>query len=250
MAVLDPSTSPVLAPATAPKKPSVFEDFIDIFYAPRQVFARRRDGEFLTALVVLTILVALFGYLFYNLLQPAFSAMTDRAIETARQKNPAIREEQLRAMRGFMEKSQAFGPVIAVPLAALVGALGIWIVAKFFDARQTFGQALTVSTYSMFPVLLAWVAMAAMSFVVPAEQVQGLQSYMLSPARFLDADTTNQGVLTALMRIEPFTIWGAYITAVGISETGNVSLGKGLGAAAVVWVLGTLVQAGPAALQG
>ena len=250
MAVLDPSTSPVLAPATAPKKPSVFEDFVDIFYAPRQVFARRRDGEFVAALVVLTVLVALMGYLFYNLLEPAFSAMTDRAIETARQKNPQIREEQLQSMRGLMEKGQAFGPIIGVPIAAILGAVGIWIVAKFFDARQTFGQALTVSTYSMFPILLAWVAMAAMSLVVPAEQVQGLQSYMLSPARFLDAGATNPGVLAALMRIEPFTLWGAYITAVGISETGNVSLGEGLGAAAVVWLLGTLAQAGPAALQG
>ncbi|MFL5582262.1 MAG: YIP1 family protein [Gemmatimonadaceae bacterium] len=249
MAVLDPSTSPVLAPATAPKKPSVFEDFVDIFYAPRQVFARRRDGEFFAALVVLTCLVALLGYLFYSLLEPAFSVMTDRAVAAALKKNPTLREEQLRGMRGLMEKGQAFGPVIGVPIAALLGAVGIWVVAKFFDARQTMGQALTVSTYSMFPMLLAWITMAALSFVVPADQVQGLQSYMLSPARFLDANTANPGLLAALMRIEPFTLWGAYITAVGISETGKISLKQGIGAAAVVWLLGTLFSAGPALLQ-
>jgi hypothetical protein len=249
MSVLDPSTSPVLTPVTAPKKPSVFEDFVDIFYAPRQVFARRKDGEFFAALVAVTLLTAGLAFLFYNLLEPAFVAMTDRAIAQMVQKNPQMKPEQLAGMRGFMEKSQLFGGIVGVPIAAFLGGLGVWLVGKFFDAKQTFGQALTVSTYSLFPVVLSWIVMAAMSFMVSPDSVQGLQSYMLSPARFLDADATNPGLLIALMRIEPFTIWGAYITAVGISETGNVSLNKGLGAAAVLWLIGTLISAAPQAMQ-
>lgn len=250
MPVLDPETSPVLAPATAPKQPSVFEDFIDIFYAPRQVFARRKDGEFFLALVVVTLLTAAMGYLFYNLLEPAFSAMTDHAVAMAMKKNPQLKEEQMRAMRGFMEKSQAFGPIIGVPIAAIVGGLVLWVVAKFVDAKQTVGQAMTVSTYSMFPLLLSWIVMAVMALLVPADHVQGLQSYMLTPARFLNADTTNPGIIQGLMRIEPFTLWSAYITGVGVSETGRVSLAKGLTAAAILWVLATLLTAGPALLQG
>jgi len=249
MAVLDPTTSPVLSPPTAPKQPSVFEDFVDIFYAPRQVFARRRQGEFFGALVAVSVLAGVLGFLFYNLLEPAYSAMTDRAVEQMLAKNPQMKAEQVAGMRGFMEKSQAFGPIIGVPISAFLGAIGIWIVAKFFDAKQTFGQSLTVSTYSLFPLLLLWISMAALSFLVAPESVEGLQSYMLSPARFVDADTANPGLLAGLMRIEPFTIWGAYITGVGISELGKVSLAKGLGAAAVVWILGTLLTACPASLQ-
>lgn len=249
MSVLDPSSSPVLSPATAPKKPSVFEDFIDIFYAPRQVFARRQDGEFFAALVAITLLTAGLAILFYNLLEPAYVAMTDRAVAQTMQKNPQLKPEQIAGMRGFMEKSQLFGGIVGVPIAAFLGGLGVWLVGKFFDAKQTFGQALTVSTYSLFPLLLSWIVMAALSFVVSPDSVQGLQSYMLSPARFLDANETSPALLVALMRIEPFTIWGAYITGVGISETGKVSLGKGLGAAAVLWVIGTLMTAGPAAMQ-
>lgn len=249
MAVLDPATSPLLDPVTAPPKPSVFEDFIDIFYAPRQVFARRRDGEFFLALVALVVVMGVFGALFYNLLAPGYDAMADMTIAQARAKDPRINDDAARAMRGFIEMTAKFGAVVFLPLAALLGALGIWIVGKFFDATHTFGQSLTVSTYSLFPLLIAAVVMAVMSFVVAPEGVQGLQSYMLSPARMLDAKTANPGLLAALMRIDPFQVWSAWITGVGISELGRVSLGKGLGAATVVWLIGTLLQAGPAAMR-
>ena len=46
-----PSASPAASPASA----SVWEDFIDIFYAPSAVFARRSTSGFFIPMLVVTI---------------------------------------------------------------------------------------------------------------------------------------------------------------------------------------------------
>ena len=43
--------------ATPPKPAAWWEDFIDIFYAPSQVFARRANSGFFLPMVVVTLLV-------------------------------------------------------------------------------------------------------------------------------------------------------------------------------------------------
>lgn len=43
----------------APRRVSIFEDFIDIFYAPSQVFARRINGNWFIPMVVVTAVITL-----------------------------------------------------------------------------------------------------------------------------------------------------------------------------------------------
>src|SRR3954454_17138234 len=47
---------------SAPKTTSVWEDFIDIFYAPSQVFARRARSGFGVPMLVVTVLVCALGF--------------------------------------------------------------------------------------------------------------------------------------------------------------------------------------------
>ena len=80
------------APATAPPA-AIWEDFIDIFYAPSSVFRRRENGSFFVPLAVVTVLCAALFYLNSGVLQPVFDAEFDRGMATAMRQNPNIPPE-------------------------------------------------------------------------------------------------------------------------------------------------------------
>ena len=62
---------------------AIWEDFIDIFYAPSQVFARREHGNFWVPLIVVTLLAGVLFYLNSGLFRPMVDAEFDRAMATA-----------------------------------------------------------------------------------------------------------------------------------------------------------------------
>ena len=68
-----------MSATAAPAKPaSLWEDFIDIFYAPTSVFARRREGKFGLALLVYVILATAVFSTARPMMQPIFDAMTSQ----------------------------------------------------------------------------------------------------------------------------------------------------------------------------
>ncbi|MEK7383235.1 MAG: hypothetical protein AAB262_08105, partial [Elusimicrobiota bacterium] len=84
------------APALpTPEKASLAEDFVDIFFSPSAVFARRANSGFFLVLCILTLLL---GGLFLanrGVMEGIMDAEFARQmVETAKQ-NPAMTEEQL-----------------------------------------------------------------------------------------------------------------------------------------------------------
>ena len=53
---------------------SLWEDFVDIFYAPSSVFARRAGGKFGMALLFLAVACAILAFLTKNAMQPVMDA--------------------------------------------------------------------------------------------------------------------------------------------------------------------------------
>jgi hypothetical protein len=234
---------------TAPAKPaSLWEDFIDIFYAPTSVFLRRREGKFGIALLVY-VLLATGMYTFSRpLMAPIFDAMTSQREVKMRRDNPQVTEEQLAAGRRIQEKFTSGGVGIAIAaisqtvIVLVVGFL-IWLVAKMFGGQATLGQASMVATYAFFPRLLGFVVGAALLYVTPPEQLTSMASMSLSPGRFVDAQASP--VLAAfLSRIDLFVLWGTVVLGIGIAVVGKIERGKGIAAAFVVWLIATIAAVG------
>ncbi|MEA2763160.1 MAG: hypothetical protein QOD47_2444, partial [Gemmatimonadaceae bacterium] len=57
-----------------PSQTSLWEDFVDIFYAPSSVFARRAGGKFGIALLFLAVACAILAFLTKNAMQPVMDA--------------------------------------------------------------------------------------------------------------------------------------------------------------------------------
>src|SRR3989442_2962197 len=78
-----------------PQKASVIEDFIDIFYAPSTVFARREKSGFGIQLLIITVVTALFVFASRGVFSQIFDAEFARGAAKAMAKSPQVTQEML-----------------------------------------------------------------------------------------------------------------------------------------------------------
>ena len=232
--------------SAAPPRASFVEDFIDIFYAPSDVFERRRQASFWPALLVVTGLFAILTYVGFRLLGPAYDAEVTRQLARAAEQNPQMTAQQMEAGRGFARLMMMVGPIVATPIMVLILGLLLWLVGKLFDAKQALRAAMLVVTFSFMPRILESLLTAIQGLVLDPTAMTSIYAVSLSPARFVDVTTTSLLVVGLLARLDPFIIWSYVIIAIGLAVTGGIPRSKAAIAAFILWLIGTL----PAILGG
>src|ERR1700681_1798152 len=75
------------------ERAAVWEDFIDIFYAPSLVFARRARGSFWIPFFVVTLLIGALFYVNSGVLQPVMEGEFNRGMAVAMRSNPRLTPE-------------------------------------------------------------------------------------------------------------------------------------------------------------
>jgi hypothetical protein len=218
---------------------SVWEDMIDIFYAPTPTFERRRDGRFGIQLLVLTILTIVLYFATKPYLQPMYDAIWAQTAEGIRKGNPNVTDEQLSKMADMGDKFGVFSVAIGVPIMVLCIGVVIWLVGKLFDSQMAFRHAMVVATLSQFPKIIDSIVMGVQGFLMDPSKVNTMYSLKLSPARFMAADAPllQQALLG---RIDVFVIWCTILIAIGIHVLGRVEKSKAFIAAGIVWLLGAV----------
>jgi len=233
------------APPASAKPASLWEDFIDIFVSPSEVFERRRSSGFFVPLLVFVVLSVAITIVGHSALQPIFDSEFTRGMAAAAKKNPQITDAQIQTSRAFAEKLTpiliAFGAII-VPL--LTGVI-LWIAAKFVDAKESIGAACMIACYAFIPRILDSLLRVVQAFVMDPSSLNGQYRVSLSAARFLDPDVASPLLVGLLGRIDLFTIWVTVLLAIGLSVVARIPRQKAAIAAIVVWIVGTL----PALLQ-
>jgi hypothetical protein len=236
--------SPVAAPPAA-----VWEDFIDIFYAPSAVFRRREHGNFFIPLVVITIVCGVLFYLNSGALQPMFDAEFDRGMAMARRQNPNMPPEAIENMRAFASRIQVVMIFIFIPIAIFGVGVFTWLAGKLVDAKQTFKAALIVGAYAYAPRILDGVLQGVQALFLDPAELNGRFKLSLGFGRFLDPDTASPLLLALVGRVDLITIWITVLIAIGLCVTGRIPLGKAAIAAAIVWLIGGLPLILPALQQ-
>lgn len=234
-------------PPAAAKPAALWEDFVDIFYAPRQVFARRRDGRFGIALLVLVVVGAALFFLFRGM----YESVTDAAIAQSLAANPNLTAEQATQARATAAKFAVVGgvaqAVLGYPiLIALVAAL-VWFVGKIFGSTQRFGQAMAIVTYANVPRLLGTVIAGGLFALGYPEQARSPNSILLSPLRLIDEASVSVVTATLLGRFDLFTLWTTALIGVGLHVIGGLAKSKAAMAAGLVWLVATMLMIASAA---
>jgi len=179
--------APTVAP---PDDASVWEDFIDIFYEPSAVFARR-SGFIIPMLVV----VLLVGGL-YLLNSAVWAPIVDAEMARAFAKQPNLTAEQMETARKFGGVMNKIGVVIFTPIAIFFTGLALWVVGKFFDAKETLGKAVMVASYAFIPRIVEGVVTSIQGLLLDPSQFTGRWRISLGVGRFLDPDTTSPAART------------------------------------------------------
>jgi hypothetical protein len=222
------------SPAT-PKKASWWEDYIDIFYAPSDVFSRRAHSGFGVPLLVVTLGVGILFLVNSGALSSITDAEFTRATASAIKKNPQLNAEALQKMRSIGETMGKIGAFIIMPVIIFLAALFLWVIGKFVGAKQTFAAAMMVSAYSYVPKVLEAAITSVQALLIDTSTLTGRFQLSLGVGRFLDPDTTSPILLAFVGRIDVFTIWVTALMAIGLSVTGKVSRAKGAIAATLLW---------------
>jgi hypothetical protein len=223
-----------------PSNTSLWEDFVDIFYAPSSVFARRADGKFGKPLIFLVVVCAILAFLTKNAMQPVMDAEFARRSADMMRQNPNMTAEQLASGRGFFE---TLGPVLfafGITISVFGTGLVLWAVGKLFDAKESVAAAIMIATYAEMPRLVQILVNAAQGLFMPPEKLTSMYSIGISPARFMDPDHASPVLLALLSRVDPFVIWITVLLAIGLHVVGKIPKQQAYIAAAIVWVLGAL----------
>ncbi len=228
------------APPASTKPASLWEDFIDIFVSPSEVFERRRASGFVAPLLVFAVLTVVLSVVGHNAMQPILDSEFTRGFAAAAKKNPQVTQEQMSSARAISEK---FTPVIigvsALIMPLLIGVI-LWLAGKMVDAKEDVGAACMIAAYAFIPRILDTLLRIVQAFVLDPSALNGQYRVALSPARFLDPDTASPVVIALLGRIDLFTIWVTVLLAIGLAVVARIPRSRAAIAAVVVWVIGTL----------
>jgi hypothetical protein len=224
----------------APEKAGLWEDFVDIFYTPSSVFARRSDGKFGMALLFLVVVGTVLFFLTKNATQPIMDAEFARQSAKMLRENPNMSAEQMSQGRGFFEM---FAPVffaVGITLSIFGTGLVLWLVGKLFDAKESVTAAIMIATYAEVPRLVQILTNAAQGLVMSPEKLNSMNAVGFNLARFMDPDHASAVMIALASRVDLFTIWVTVLLAIGLHVVGKIPKQQAAIAAGITWVVGAL----------
>jgi hypothetical protein len=219
---------------------AVWEDFIDIFYAPSLVFARRARGTFWIPFLFVTIALGVLFYVNSGVLAPVMEAEFNRGMAATMRSNPRLTPEMAENFRATgMRIVQTIG-FLFVPVAMFMTGTALWLIGKLVEARQSYGAALMVAAYAWVPRVVESVLHGLQGIVLDPSTLDGRFRVSLGVGRFLDPDSTPPALLALVGRIDVFTIWVTVLLAIGLSVTGGISRKRAAMAAPLMWAAGAI----------
>ena len=236
-------TTSAPAPVQVDAPASLWEDFVDIYVAPSQVFARRRDGRFAPALVVLTLVVAALSYVLFVALAGAFEADLIRGIEAS---GTPPGEMPVEAIRSMARTGAIIGSIVTFPIGVAVTGLITLLVSRAFGAAVTFAVATTIATYAAFPRVFGMLSGILQGVLM---EPRSMSSVSLGPARFLSPDTASPLLVALLGRLDLTVLWSVVLLAIGVQVAGGLRRSEAYLVAGIVWAVVTLPVLLPALLR-
>jgi hypothetical protein len=217
---------------TTPPEPeqastSRWEDYIDVFFSPFELFRRRAQDKVAPPLLTLLGL----GIVFYLLMIPANRIVVRGSI-------PA---EQQAQMSEGMINMMSYAGVIGVPIMYLVmiviAAALLWIGGRVFDIRTDFSRTMLIATYAAFVLLVSQILASVLIMVGGEASFDPIRSMSFGVLRFIGDAEMNKSLAAVLGLIDIFSIWQAALWTIGLSVIYKVSIGRAAIIAAFVWVL-------------
>lgn len=225
----DAVTTDPAAPPAPPAEPAArWEDYIDVFFSPTELFRRRATDRVAPPLLTLLALAVVF----YFILLPANAIMMRASMAG----NP----EALEAVGQFALIMQiAGGLIVPITYLILIGftAALLLIVGRFAEIRTDFSRTMLIATYAGFVYLLAQIAGGVGVIIHGEAGLDVVRDTSFGVLRFIGSTDMNQSIAALLRRIDIFSIWQAVLWTIGIRVIYNVTTMRAGLVAGVTWIL-------------
>ena len=214
-------------------------DLVKVLYDPGAVFQRVTEKPtFLMPFIGIAVVQILVSALNLPFLKVAMQAQAAQA--------PAGAPDPSK----FAAIGLIFVPV-GIAIVLVIIAFVLWVLVSLVGGEAKFGTLLSVAAYTAVPSVVVLGIVGAIVL-----QVQGPGNITspqdLQPALGLDLLAPGaKGFLGAVLKgVNPFSVWGLVLTAIGVSTTHRLSKGNGYVVAASAFVLGLLIAGAFGALFG
>ena len=236
----------ITAPAPATSEKSLFSDMLDVFnvlHDPIAVFNRIKERpRILAPWIVLSI-----AFVVITILTRPYQQAAMDAFKTTLSPEQATR----------MGSSGAGGGVVGLVLtpvgvlaALAIGAGVLWMAVAITGAQARYKTVLSVLAYSCVTYVLFAVIGIVVLTVRGKQAVTGFAD--LRAPLGLDLLVPNAGLYlgTVLNGINPFSVWGVWLTGTGVAITHGTSRGTAIAVTAGAFLLCLLIIAAPTLLLG
>jgi hypothetical protein len=244
----DPLPTPVPAPASlTPEKPvGFFGNLVDVYFSPRQAFARIvGKPSFLLPFAAFLVLVLGFTALWMSKLDPVEFMKTQLEESGQWEKIPPDqRDGILESAAGRMKTFGWIGPVVFTPVMLLVVAGALLFVFRFFyGSEAVFKQALAIVSWCFFATGLVTTPLTLLVLYLKGEwSVTPDQAVRANLSFLLDKSEAARPLWTLVSSIDVFML------AVGFGVASRKSTGSAFWGVAIPWLLIVLVKVGWSAL--
>ncbi|HXI63228.1 MAG TPA: YIP1 family protein [Gemmatimonadales bacterium] len=210
-------------------------DLFRVLFEPAAVFGRVREKpRFLAPFLTLAVITVVIGVVQLPFVK---AAMTAQFTQT-----PNMTPEQAQTALKFAPIGVVIAP-LAYCLFLLLNAFILWVGVSVFGGEAKFGTLLSVTTYASISYTLLQIVGV---IVLMMRGTGGIASMVdLQPAVGLDLVAPDaKGFVLALLRgINPFTLYGLFLTSVGVAVTHQTSKATAYTAATIQFLIALLLGA-------
>jgi hypothetical protein len=219
----------------AEKKASRWEDYVDVFFSPAELYARRANDSVKPAFWTLLILSALAYYAFLPVNQ-----MVMRATMVAQAQARGADAAEIEAATGGMVRIMSYGGgiMVAITFAIVIAitALLLWGIGRMVEVKGTYRQAFLIATYAGFVYLLAQLA-GSVAGMIAGEGLNPMRDMSFGLMRFFDSEALPGAVPALLRRTEIFAIWQAVLWVIGMRVVMKATTAQAAIASIATWLL-------------
>ena len=220
-----------MSPDPSPAKASVWEDFLDIFYAPGEVFRRREKGNFWIPLLVVTLLMAVLAFANRNIMQPVFDAEFARNAQKLMAANPQLTPEMLERTKAIGFTVAQYGSIVLVPILAVVIAFAAWLLVKLFGAKLSWNAAMVVASFGLIPRVVQQIALSVQGLLMDPASLTSRFAIEVGPGRFMDPNSIQPVAGVIYDHLDLFMLWSVVLVTIGVAVISKLPKAK-------AWIFG------------
>ncbi len=216
-------------------------DMFNVLHEPTAVFERLREKP--RVLVPYLVIVALLMVIAF-LMRPAYAAAFQGIIAELPPERAAAMNPERQTMFILL-----FTPV-NVLIGLAIGAGLLWVLTSMTGGDGRYKTLMSVLTHAYMTFVLVSVVTALVILTRGTETITSFQD--MRPPIGLDLLAPNAtGFVGGLLNaINPFSVWGVWLTGIGIAVTHKTSRGTGITVAAIAFLIGASIVAVLQGLQG